>query len=468
VFSNVQQVVSVVVLFGALISYHIILSANLFDVVEAFRFFCGDVDAQGHLRPSWFTTQIFPLFILAVVFPLTLVRELKVLVKLSSFGIFSVIFITVVIIYSGATPPGGVQWVTVTFLSGELPETIGVLSLAFFVHNLVLAFFRNARNRSSSPRDLAAAFAINALIYGMVGAVGYAGFHNYVGRDGREGILDNFLQMLQQTSGLAIAARVALIIQMVICFPLLFKMMRLNFLVLVLPTRFMKNGAAVAAASAALEARRQREQEAPSGGYGGGGDGGDGGAESVEDDATEALTKLTLCPDHPQPDPPRDADGDSRRPFALPGAAPAPPVSITPSSEADGSINSTAEEGSQGDVGVQSVAALDNLVVPEPEFSMWTQVLPATILFFTATTSFAVWYPNIGQVLRFSGAFCGLYGLFRHTQLIAWLLDDRAGLHLRTAGARGDGPADQTASPLRGRMAFAAFEWPWCRGWRKE
>jgi len=43
---------------------------------------------------------------------------------------------------------------------------------------------------------------------------------------------------------------------------------------------------------------------------------------------------------------------------------------------------------------------------------MATQILPATVGLLAVTTIFALFFPNIGQVLRFSGAFCGLIYVF--------------------------------------------------------
>jgi len=89
------QLASFIVLFGVLIAYHIIMSTNLLAIVDGASVLFGAKEEA--VLPQW----VSPLIVLLVVFPLCLLRGLAVLVRLSSFGIISVLFLTAIIIYSG-------------------------------------------------------------------------------------------------------------------------------------------------------------------------------------------------------------------------------------------------------------------------------------------------------------------------------------------------------------------------------
>ncbi|KAJ4453616.1 Transmembrane amino acid transporter [Paratrimastix pyriformis] len=408
------QIVSVVLLLGGLISYHCIISANLFSIVEAIREFSGDIDpATGHAPPCWFTPQIAPLFVVGFLFPLTLVRDLKLLVRLTSFGIVPVTLITFVIIFTGCTTtvPGGINWGTVTWVNMALPETLGILSSAFFVHNMVLAFFRNARNPATTGRNLVIAFLINAAIYCSVGTLGYLGYHDYITPGSvRPAILDNYLKMLPETNIMALAARVALLLQLSICFPMLFKLLRQYVLTMVLPVRWMKNVALIRA-----RAKDRKESES--------------GIDSSQNDQPVRQPASECGSINVSSAPAADSD------LAAPDSTPA--SSQPPKSR-----------------GTEQPA-------PEPEFYLLTQILPATVLFFGVTLMFAMFYPNIGMVLRFSGAISGVaftYGLpslvellvrhRRHVEFRAALLADAHSVHPEAAVTLDEASPLLPAAPL--------------------
>ncbi|KAJ4459102.1 Transmembrane amino acid transporter [Paratrimastix pyriformis] len=431
------QIVSVVVLFGALISYHCIISANLFSIVEAIREFSGDIDpATGHAPPCWFSAQIAPLFVFGFLFPLTLVRDLKLLVRLSSFGIVPVVFITFVIIFTGCTTtvPGGINWKTVTWVNMELPETLGILSLAFFVHNLTLAFFRNARDPSTNGRNLLIAFLINAVIYCSVGAIGYIGYHDFTPQGAAApAILDNYLKMLPETNILALAARVALLLQMSICFPLLFKMMRQYFLTLVLPVKWMKNGALIRATTALAKARKaQQEQSKVSPGNPADLESGiDSAQGALDQPARPASESGSINASAPAAD--EGTESDTAPLIDASDSTPAPPAPIDSSSPPPKCGGADASE---------------DQPAPEPEFYLLSQVLPATVLFFGATLMFAMFYPNIGLVLRFSGAFCGLVYIYGLPVLVEMLVRRRRHVEFRAAVLAGAQPVRPEAATL--------------------
>ncbi|KAA6378008.1 MAG: sodium-coupled neutral amino acid transporter, partial [Streblomastix strix] len=136
---------------------------------------------------------------------------------------------------------GGIVVSDMKLFSGKFPKSIGVLSMSFFYHNLISKLFANPANPQNNARDLFIAYTIDMLIYAAVGIAGFLGYHIYVKPSTGEKaeICDNYLLVFSSFNVVATIARVFLVLQMCVAYPVLFNGFRTTFLQTFIPKKIL-------------------------------------------------------------------------------------------------------------------------------------------------------------------------------------------------------------------------------------
>ncbi|KAK2958150.1 Transmembrane amino acid transporter [Blattamonas nauphoetae] len=332
------QGISVLVLLSAQISLHIFLSQNLHSLVNAFIAF------TKHDSPTWWTTKISALIILAVEFPLVLIPDLTVILKISSFGIIAVLAVCVIVVFKGVTPPGGITMKDITYASPNFPVSLGVLSVSFFIHNILPSMFYDARSPKKNTLNMTLGFLLDMLLYLAVGITGYLGYHHF--KDPATGqiktVPDNILLCFASTDIWAFVARICLTLQMIVTWPVMFSQTRTSFFEGFFPRSALECGKGCTRPSRSKGFRGTRSEKRP------------------------LLDR-----------------NDGEETFS-------------------GHGDETKEEFKDKPL----------------ELNFWIHILPSSIVFMSIPTMFALFYPSVGNILRFAGSFCGFIYIFLLPNLV--------------------------------------------------
>ena len=222
-------ILSCMVLIGATIVYHVLMSQTLYAVVD------GIIEDEHHPAPSpYWTKGIAALVVLAVMLPILFVRKTTFFVKFNSLGIFFVIFLVIFILCKGilkivnpAVDPPDKKYVIVdpplvSLYQDTWAKLCGVLALSFFIHNGVISITRNSQNPDNNKRDLAIAFVLAGLCYLLPGVISLFAFHGTM----PDGVEQNFLEQFGKFDVFAFCARVSVFFQLVTVYPLLVLIIR--------------------------------------------------------------------------------------------------------------------------------------------------------------------------------------------------------------------------------------------------
>ncbi|RHY06127.1 hypothetical protein DYB30_004491 [Aphanomyces astaci] len=229
--------VSVFVLMGACIAYHVLMKQCAFTAFHAAFDWLG---VHVHWTPS--AAALF----VCLLFPLTNVKEFATLVRFNSLGIPFLLFTIVFITYHGVHAVA--THAPMDDIAFGAKSTFGVLggivTLSFFIHNAIQPIIRHS-NPANYARDVTAAYVLVGMSYITVGVLGYIGFPT--GVPIQQNFLDafpakyandiyHFWDVVEYISVVlmdtlsrdvfAFAARMSLLLQLATVYPLFFVIIR--------------------------------------------------------------------------------------------------------------------------------------------------------------------------------------------------------------------------------------------------
>eukprot|EP00457_Paulinella_chromatophora_P005312 gb/GEZN01005328.1/.p1 GENE.gb/GEZN01005328.1/~~gb/GEZN01005328.1/.p1 ORF type:complete len:600 (-),score=49.98 gb/GEZN01005328.1/:21-1796(-) len=160
-------VASVAVLLGVICVYVKIVANCLFGVI-------------GLSESKYWRIELVPIYFVAVMFPILNFKSMDVFVRLNSFGTLSVLALVLFMLYSSFAGPGRPDtpiWeIEHSLFNSDWPKFAGVLSLSFFIHNVILPIMKNARHPEKNLRDLTIAYVLVAISYGICGMSGFIAY----------------------------------------------------------------------------------------------------------------------------------------------------------------------------------------------------------------------------------------------------------------------------------------------------
>ena len=224
-------IASISAMLGACVAYLILMSSSLFQVGEALIWLLHYMLPASHqsipnaLEHHWHNWMAC-ILVTIIVFPLTLLKTLRPLVRLNSLGVFCVLYMLVFLCIASVYAVGPVQFVenaqNAPLISLGAGDFGGVLSLSYFIHNAIINIVKNAKHPEHVSRNVAIAYGMVAVSYCLPGLGGYLAFQHL-------NIDQNALTMFASSDPLAVVARLALLLQLTSVYPLLNYIIRVQF-----------------------------------------------------------------------------------------------------------------------------------------------------------------------------------------------------------------------------------------------
>jgi hypothetical protein len=124
----------------------------------------------------------------ALLFPLLIMKQIGILIKLNSYGIYFVSIIMCYVIYVGFKSMLDTKFdfeyrindgnePRHLYLFGENPSLLaGSLTMGYFSHSFVLSMMKNNENQENNKRDLFYGYCLVCLTFIILGIFGYVGF----------------------------------------------------------------------------------------------------------------------------------------------------------------------------------------------------------------------------------------------------------------------------------------------------
>eukprot|EP00450_Noctiluca_scintillans_P010131 CAMPEP_0194497864 /NCGR_PEP_ID=MMETSP0253-20130528/14674_1 /TAXON_ID=2966 /ORGANISM="Noctiluca scintillans" /LENGTH=397 /DNA_ID=CAMNT_0039339419 /DNA_START=155 /DNA_END=1348 /DNA_ORIENTATION=+ len=228
---HLANITSIITYIGATSCYHVLMATNLQTVVQSFGSLAHlklDIFCCGSGQAEYFVSS---LLVGVAVWPLMQFRSLTVLMRVSRFGILSLLYNVLFIVGSavaGRVDPARAVPVKLVGNTSDTGVMTGIMGLSLFVHSLVLQMSDRHTNAVTSPllvqRDLGLAYCAAVLIYIVVGAAPAVAFELgsrvYANPEGGQ-LPQNILLAYSQDSVGALIGRVALTLQILIVYPIL-------------------------------------------------------------------------------------------------------------------------------------------------------------------------------------------------------------------------------------------------------
>lgn len=242
---------SLIVLIGANIVYWILMSNFLFHLVSSLYGFiyndhpddhnitviCPKQEALLNLNCShskessefgelfnklWKLNSTVPVYLAFLIFPLLNFRDVKVFMRFNSLGTISVIYLIFFSIVKFITWGPTLPDLEMVFeLKPTFVALTGMLSLSYFIHNIIVTMMKNNRHQENNGRDLSIAYGLVTFTYSVIGGLLYVAFPL-----AKICIEDNIFNNFDRYDMWALVGRGLLFFQLLTVFPLLTFMLR--------------------------------------------------------------------------------------------------------------------------------------------------------------------------------------------------------------------------------------------------
>lgn len=180
------------------------------------------------LGPAWDLHTTVPAFLGLIIFPLLNFNSTTFFTKFNSLGTVSVVYLVVFVLIKSASwglNMDQAEWETSWVIRPTFPALTGMLSLSFFIHNIIISIMQNNHDPEKNGRDLTIAYILVTLTYIVIGITFFVCFPL-----AKSCIEDNLLNNFQKWDGLTIGVRLVLLFQLLTVYPLLAYMLRIQLL----------------------------------------------------------------------------------------------------------------------------------------------------------------------------------------------------------------------------------------------
>ncbi|XP_066257729.1 neutral amino acid transporter 9-like [Euwallacea similis] len=253
------KIFSVIVLLGADIVYMILMSNFLYNFVYfIYGFFTLPIDPlslnvtvlcptearmnstvrlevisettkMGHesmIERVWDLYSTVPIILSVIMFCVLNFKSPTFFTKFNSLGTISVLYLLIfVAVKAFGWGVNMTDWLGEWRFKSSFTALSGMLSLSYFIHNIIIAIMRNNQRQEHNRRDLTIAFGLITFTYLFIGIVFYISFPL-----AKSCIEDNILNNFSKNDILTIIARVLLLFQLFTVFPLISFMLRKDIL----------------------------------------------------------------------------------------------------------------------------------------------------------------------------------------------------------------------------------------------
>ncbi|XP_044260299.1 sodium-coupled neutral amino acid transporter 9-like [Tribolium madens] len=177
---------------------------------------------QSAFSRIWDLYSTVPVILGLIMFPMLNWKSPTFFTKFNSLGTFSVLYLIVfVAAKAGIWGINMPDWDIVFYMKPTFCALSGMLSLSYFIHNIIISIMRNNKHQEHNGRDLTIAFGLVTFTYLFIGVVFYICFPLP-----KFCIEDNILNNFNKYDVLTILARILLLFQLFTVFPLISYMLR--------------------------------------------------------------------------------------------------------------------------------------------------------------------------------------------------------------------------------------------------
>lgn len=225
---------------GGYIIYFILMSQNSYPVVCLVLNALGlDINSED-ITPDFgrFSSIYLGIILCFILFPLSIKKDIGVLVFLSSFGCYLLLVLIVYLLYIGiyslVINDFKLDYIKnkdnseerYLYLFGENPALLaGTLSMGYFCHTAILPVLRANKHQDKNIRDLFLGFVFVGFVYVSCSVFGYIGFS---GKDFKSDFKDNWLMFFDSDDYLILFFRVTNVFHLITAFPILTYIVRIQ------------------------------------------------------------------------------------------------------------------------------------------------------------------------------------------------------------------------------------------------
>ena len=187
--------ISILLLFVSGIIYFLLIAKMGYSFLT-FIFIKADLDyaEQSDMNFSKFSYQYFGFIAITISFMLFALKDLKVLLKLGQYGIYSIIIFSFYVIIQGILniSIGDFQLKDVNLLTADFATVCGVFSSAFFLHNLMVPIIKNNLEEKNNKRDIILSYIMGGSFYAIIGLFGAFSITGYTTQPNSQTVLDYY------------------------------------------------------------------------------------------------------------------------------------------------------------------------------------------------------------------------------------------------------------------------------------
>lgn len=166
-------------------------------VLAVFVWTTGNDPLDYPIKPDptfeWFSSNYTAIFLFVVITAVCSKKDIKIFMKIGSFGVIFVVMLMIFIIYTGVVSlkntnftfgtmeeSDNSDWAgkdrTLVLFYGNYPALLGVLCAGYFLHTCSLSIVKNTANPEKKIRDVFIGYCMVFVSYAVCGALGYIGF----------------------------------------------------------------------------------------------------------------------------------------------------------------------------------------------------------------------------------------------------------------------------------------------------
>ncbi|CAI2361314.1 unnamed protein product [Moneuplotes crassus] len=244
---------SILFIYAACNVYFELMSQALYPVIEGIIQWISSTEGEVSLA---FTLKEFSLayscLILSVIlFLMCSFGSIDVFIKLNSFGTACIVFIIFFILYYGVTALTTTSFVfeagfqssldtsNLLLINTNFAPLAGMLTIGYCLHNVSLPILKNNKNKQNNVRDLFCGYLSTCICYIFIGTLGYIGFSQDVEYN------QNCLNIFPPKHVFAFIARIVIFIQLIMIYPLLYHIMRMQVSLLLFQKETMSRAVSI-------------------------------------------------------------------------------------------------------------------------------------------------------------------------------------------------------------------------------
>ncbi|KAG7190032.1 hypothetical protein KM043_006182 [Ampulex compressa] len=180
------------------------------------------------IGPAWDLYKTVPIFLSLLIYPLLNFKSPTFFTKFNSLGTASILYLIIFVVVKSAS--WGInmeqaEWQISWLLKPTFPALSGMLTMSFFIHNIIITIMQNNQDQQKNGRDLLIAYILVTLTYIIIGISFYVCFPLQ-----KSCISDNLLNNFLKWDGLTVGARIVLLFQLLTVYPLLAYMLRIQLI----------------------------------------------------------------------------------------------------------------------------------------------------------------------------------------------------------------------------------------------